>query len=156
MEIFLAGIIQGSQLGTSVHDQSYRRRIRAVLGEAFPEAVIYSPAEEHPNSVMYEDRKGRRVFFEVMKRAAKADLLIAYLPEASMGTAIEMWITFHAGKKVVVISPMKENWCLKYLSHHICSSLDDFERFVRSGDLARLLARGEEEKRRRRLETAEK
>ncbi len=156
MEIFLAGIIQGSKLGTSVHDQGYRRRIRAVLGEAFPKAVIYSPAEEHPDSVMYENRKGRRVFLEVMERAGGADLLVAYLPEASMGTAIEMWIAFNAGKKVVAISPMKENWCVKYLSHYVCSSLDEFERFVRSGGLRRLLSGVQEERSRSRDETAEK
>lgn len=156
MEIFLAGIIQGSELGTSVHDQGYRRRIRAVLGEAFPKAVIYSPAEEHPDSVMYDDRRGRRVFLEVMERAGGADILIAYLPEASMGTAIEMWIAFNAGKKVVAISPMRENWCVKYLSHHICSRLGDFERFVRSGGLKRLLSRAQEERSRSRHETAEK
>ena len=145
MEIFLAGIIQGSERGTSVHDQGYRKRIRAVLAEALPGAAIYSPAEEHPDSVFYDDGKGRGIFFEIMERAAETDLMIAYLPEASMGTAIEMWIAFHAGKTVVVISPMKENWCLKYLSHRICPSLDDFGRFVRSGELQTLLATGKEE-----------
>jgi len=138
MQIFLAGIIQGSELGVSIHDQSYRRRIRAVLREVFPDAVIHSPAEEHPNSVNYGDRKGERVFFEVMKRAGEADLLVAYVPEASMGTAIEMWIAFNGGKKVVTISPMKENWCVKYLSHHVFPSLDDFEHFARSGGLKRM------------------
>jgi hypothetical protein len=140
MEIFLAGIIQGSQRGISVHDQGYRTRIRAVLEEAFPEAAIYSPAEDHPNSVLYRERKGKRIFFQIMKRAAGVDLLVAYLPEASMGTAIEMWIAFDAGIKVVAISPMKENWCVKYLSHRVCPGLDDFERYVRSGGLKRLLA----------------
>jgi len=142
MEIFLAGIIQGSERGASVHDQSYRRRIRAALCEAFPEAVIYSPAEEHPDSISYEDYKGRSVFQEIMRKAAETDLLIAYLPEASMGTAIEMWIAFTHGKKVVAISPMKENWCVKYLSHHFCASLSHFEKFVRSGELSALLASG--------------
>jgi hypothetical protein len=142
MEIFLAGIIQGSERGTSVHDQRYRRRIRAVLDEAFPGAAIYSPAEEHPDSVTYEDGKGRKVFFEIMKKAAGSDLLIAYLPEASMGTAIEMWIAFKHGKTVVTISPMRQNWCVKYLSHHVCASLADFERFVRSGKLKSLLSSG--------------
>jgi nucleoside 2-deoxyribosyltransferase len=144
MEIFLAGIIQGSERGTSTHDQSYRGRIRAVLKEAFPEATIYSPAETYTNSVMYDDRKGKKVFSEVMRRAGEADLLIAYVPEASMGTAIEMWIAFHAGKKVVAISPMKENWSVKFLSHRVCSSLDEFERFVRSGSLRRLFAQQKE------------
>lgn len=143
MQIFLAGIIQGSKRDDSIHDQSYRRRVRAVLKKAFPEAVIYSPQEEHPNSVKYDDRKGKRVFFEIMKKAAETDLLIAYLPEASMGTAIEMWIAFQRGKKVVSISPMQENWCLKYLSHHVCETLEDFEEFVRSGNLKALLGEGE-------------
>jgi nucleoside 2-deoxyribosyltransferase len=139
MKIFLAGIIQGSELGTSIHDQGYRQRIRAVLEEAFPEAVVYSPQEEHPDSVMYPDNKGQQVFFEIMERAKRADLVIAYLPEASMGTAIEMWIAFRAGKTVVAITPMESNWCVKYLSHHVCPNLADFEHFVRSGELRSLL-----------------
>lgn len=139
MKIFLAGIIQGSELGNSIHDQSYRNRIRAVLKIAVPDAVIYSPQEDHPNSVMYPDGKGREVFLEIMEKAGKTDLMIAYLPEASMGTAIEMWIAFHADKKVVAITPMGSNWCVKYLSHHVCDSLEDFEAFVRSGKLKSLL-----------------
>jgi len=139
MHIFLGGIIQGSEQGTSIHDQSYRERIRAVLKEGFPEAIIYSPQEEHPKSVMYPDGKGEKVLFEIMEAVKETDLLIAYLPEASMGTAIEMWIAFNAGKKVVTITPMEKNWCVKYLSHHVCSSLDDFERFVRTGELMSLL-----------------
>ncbi|MDP2897967.1 MAG: hypothetical protein Q8Q12_15640 [bacterium] len=144
MKIFLAGIIQGSELGNSIHDQSYRKRIRAVLKEAFPDAVIYSPQEEHPNSVMYPDSKGQEVFREIMEKAGKTDLLIAYLPEASMGTAIEMWIAFNANRKVVAITPMGNNWCVKYLSHHVCENLEDFEDFARSGKLRSLLqdARG--------------
>jgi hypothetical protein len=140
MEVFLAGIIQGSETDTSIHDQSYRRRIRKVLAEALPEACIYSPQEEHPESVTYEDCKGKEVLFEIMRRAGETDLLVAYLPEASMGTAIEMWIAYNRRKTVVAISPMKDNWCVKYLSHHICPSLKDFEGFVRSGGLNSLLA----------------
>ncbi len=139
MKIFLAGIIQGSELGDSIHDQSYRRRIRAVLKKAFPEALIYSPQEEHPDSVSYEDPKSEKLFFEIMRRVGEADLLVAYLPEASMGTAIEMWIAYKHGKAVVAISPMKDNWCVKYLSHHVCPTLEDFETFVRSGNLESLL-----------------
>jgi hypothetical protein len=138
MKIFLGGIIQGSELGNSIHDQSYRKRIRAVLAEAFPDAAIYSPQEEHPTSVMYPDGKGRGVFWEIMEKAAKTDLMIAYLPEASMGTAIEMWIAFNAKRKVVAITPMGNNWCVKYLSHHVCENLENFEDFVRSGKLKSL------------------
>ena len=139
MEIFLAGIIQGSERDNSIHDQSYRRRIRAVLKETFPEAVSYSPQEEHPDSVTYDDLKGNTIFFQIMSRVRDADLLVAYLPEASMGTAIEMWIAFNAGRKVVAITPMESNWCVKYLSHHVCANLEDFENFVRSGKLKSLL-----------------
>ncbi len=139
MEIFLAGIIQGSELGVTIHDQGYRRRIRAVLEEAFPDAVVYSPQEEHPNSVMYPDGKGQGVFFDIMARAKRTNLLIAYLPEASMGTAIEMWIAFNAGRKVVAITPMKSNWCVRYLSDHVCRDLADFEHFARCGRLQALV-----------------
>jgi len=51
VKMFLAGIVLGSEQGCSMHDRGYRRRIGAILKEAFHEAAISPPQEEQPNCV---------------------------------------------------------------------------------------------------------
>ena len=70
--------------------------------------------------------------------AARADVLIAYLPEASMGTAVEMWEAHRAGKPVLTISPLAENWVVRFLSTRVFPSLVAFESFVAEGELEKL------------------
>ena len=64
-------------------------------------------------------------------------MVIAYLPEASMGTAIEMWEAYQHGVAVVTISPMKHNWAVKFLSHALYADLEEFQAALRSGQLVR-------------------
>jgi hypothetical protein len=75
-----------------------------------------------------------------VERAAASDVVIAFLPEASMGTAVEMWEAHKRGVIVLAVTPMHENWTVKFLSTRIFPGLDEFERFVASGELARMLA----------------
>jgi hypothetical protein len=70
---------------------------------------------------------------------AEVDVLIAYVPEASMGTAIEMWEAHRHGRTVVTISPLKHNWAVRFLSHELYPDLDEFERALSDGRLARRL-----------------
>jgi hypothetical protein len=67
--------------------------------------------------------------------------VIAFVPEASMGTAIEMWEAHEPGRGVVLtISPLVHNWAIKYCSHAVYPDLEAFERAVQSGEIANLLA----------------
>src|SRR3989442_26252 len=100
MKFFLAGIMQGSHRGSHLHDQEYRERIRAVLREHVRGADVFCPYDEHRNSLEYEDDHGRRVFLRHIEQAAECDVLVAYLPEASMGTALEMWAAHRAARVV--------------------------------------------------------
>jgi len=84
------------------------------------------------------------VFQNLIECAADADILLAYLPEASMGTAVEMWEAFNRGKLVISISPMPKNWTIKFLSHKIFSNVEDFRRFAESGNLATLYSEHEQ------------
>jgi hypothetical protein len=68
--------------------------------------------------------------------AGQVDVLVAYVPEASMGTAIEMWEAHHAGVQVLTISPMAENWVVKLLSSRVFPTLEAFGAFVADGGLA--------------------
>lgn len=138
--VFVAGIIQGSLRDRSIHAQSYRERLVGLLRTAFPTLEVYCPIENNPNSLAYSDDAARATFLGLMARAAAADVLVAYAPEASMGTAIEMWQANRAGRLVVTISPMAANWVVRFLSDVVLPDIAAFERFVASGDFGRLLA----------------
>jgi hypothetical protein len=132
---FLAGIIQGSKRGLEVFDQGYRERIKAVLSETFPDSLLVCPVEEHPRSVHYGDAKARSTFFENIAKAKQSDAVIVYLPEASMGSGIEMWEAHHHGVPVFSITPLTSNWVVRILSSAVFPDLEAFEVFVRSGGL---------------------
>ena len=132
--------IQGSHTAPTVHSQSYRERLVGLLRATFPEAEVYCPVENYPASLTYSAQEARATFLGLMARAGEADVLVAFVPEASMGTAIEMWQAHRRGRVVVTISPMAVNWAVRFLSTALLPDIDAFERFVRSGELARLLA----------------
>lgn len=141
MQFFIAGIIQGSIEELEVHSQEYRVRIREMLKKHFPEAEVFCPVEHHPNSLYYAFEKGQRTFFDLMARAGEADVLVAFLPEASMGTAIEMWEAFQRGRVVLAISPLWENWVVKFLADVVLNSLEELEAYIVSGQLKALIER---------------
>ena len=129
--IFIAGIIQGSRKGKVLHNQDYRKDLKRILNKYFPEARIIDPVAVHPESVYYTYETGKKVFHDSIKEALSSDLVIAYLPEASMGTAIEMWECHRKKVPVWTISPLRENWVVKFLSKKVFSSLNDFESYLK-------------------------
>ena len=139
MQIFLAGIMQGSLAHRAVHDQDYRRHLKELLAEHLPEASVYDPRDKHTGSVGYDDATGREVFFRHNRMCREVDVLLAFVPEASMGTAVEMWEAYTHGAAVITISPLKVNWAVRFLSHAIYADLAEFEAELCSGRLARLI-----------------
>jgi hypothetical protein len=137
MRLFLAGIMQGSHLGQVLHHQGYRRRLKQLLADHLPEAKVYDPLADHQDSVNYGDEQGRRVFLEHNRMCGEVDVLLAFVPEASMGTAIEMWEAHRHGRIVVTISPLQHNWAIRFLSNEIFDDVDQFEQALVSGTLAR-------------------
>jgi len=129
---FLAGIIQGSNTGKTLQNQDYRDKIKANLRKYFPDAKIFDPMDKHPDSVNYDYRTGESVFLGYIKLATQCDCVIAYLPQASMGTAIEMWECYKKDVPIWTISPMKENWSVKFLSKRIFESLEEFEKYLKA------------------------
>jgi hypothetical protein len=139
MRIFLAGIMQGSHLASVIHNQDYRARIKSMLTEHIPGAQVYDPLADHTNSLEYDDHRGREVFFHHNQMSAEVDVLVAFVPEASMGTAIEMWQAYRSGRVVVTISPLVLNWTVRFLSHELYATFEDFAAAVECGALARRL-----------------
>lgn len=135
LRIFIAGIIQGS-LPTTTHPQDYRSEIADMMRRAFPDSEVFNPVEEYPDSIAYDDAKASAAFFDLMDRAEKCDVLVAFIPEASMGTAIELWNAHHAGALVVTVSGLTLNWVVRYLSDLVVESLPALEKCIESGQLA--------------------
>jgi len=144
LRFFIAGIMQGSRADIGIHDQSYRQAIRAAIRACFTEAEIVDPIELHPDAgLSYGPQEAKRAMLELAEEAARADVLIAYVPQASMGTAVEMWQAYQTGRPIFTISPLAENWVVKFLSTQVFPSLEDFESFVAQGELEKLLKSGE-------------
>ncbi len=137
MRIFIAGIMQGSRLDDQIVDQGYRARIAAALrAHASPDVEIVDPFELYPDSVGYGPEQAKRTLLDLLQRAGACDLLVAFAPEASMGTALEMWEAYRAGARVYTISPMRANWVVAHLSARVFDTLDEFIAYVEGGGLA--------------------
>jgi len=139
MRIFLAGIMQGSYAEAVVHDQDYRRHIRELLAAHFPDAEVYDPFAGHSNSIEYDAATGREVFFRHNEMCRGVDVLLAFVPEASMGTAIEMWEAYRHGAAVITIGPLEHNWAVKFLSHALYADVQAFEAALERGEVARII-----------------
>jgi hypothetical protein len=140
MRFFLAGIMQGSHVEAELHDQEYRREITRLVREHFPGAEVYDPRAEHAESLGYDEDFGRSVFFRHNRMCRETDVLLCFVPEASMGTAIEMWEAHRHGAAVIAISPLRHNWAVKFLSHALYRDVAEFKAALRSGEIARLIA----------------
>ena len=140
MRFFLAGIMQGSHCGEVLHHQGYRTHLKQLIVQHFPESDVYDPLMDHGNSLDYDDATARRVFVNHNEMCRDVDVVIAFVPEASMGTAIEMWEAHRHGKVVVAISPLSHNWAVKFCSHHVYPDLDTFEHSLVSGQLQERIA----------------
>jgi hypothetical protein len=137
--IFLAGIIQGSLAESAIHSQDYRPAIKRLLAECLPQAQVYCPVAAHPNSLAYDDARGRSVFLDHVRMARESDLVVAYLPSASMGTAIELWEAHRHGTPTVAITPLAVNWVVRFLCDLVVADLDEFAAACRDGRVAALL-----------------
>ena len=135
MRVFIAGIMQGSLQGSDVVAQDYREQIAELITTRIPDTEIWDPNQIHPNGVDYVRDKAKRTLIEMAELAAKADCVVAYVPEASMGTALEMWMAHQAGVPVYTISPMTENWVVFTLSRGVFPTIEAFGEFVNSGGL---------------------
>jgi hypothetical protein len=145
--VFIAGIIQGSIPDGAVHSQDYRRELKEILEAHMPGARVYCPIENHPDSLAYDDDKARRVFFDHIEMVAASDCLITFLPEASMGTAVEMYAAREAAVPVITISPLSGNWAVKFLSDVILADTGEFRAYAASGALLKFLDKWHERQR---------
>ena len=142
MRFFIAGIMQGSHVEAVLHGQDYREQLTTLLGRFYPDSDIYDPRFEHRESLDYNDQKGRDVFMMHNRMCGEVDVVVAFLPEASMGTAIELWEAFRHGRRVVTISPLEKNWVVRYCSHLVLEDLSALEQALEDGTFQQVVAGG--------------
>jgi len=129
--IFLAGVMQGSR-AESIEDQGYRERLAAILARRLPAARVFDPFASHQRSIDYDDATAHAVFHKHLDQARRAALLIAFLPTASMGTAIEMHEARRAGVPIWSVTPLQANWVVRLYSDLVFASIEELD-----GHLAR-------------------
>lgn len=134
MKIFLAGIIQGSIAEARIHNQDWRTAIKDALTAHVADADVYCHFTQHPNSITYDLPMICRTLEDGNDRAAACDVLVAYAPSASMGTAIEMYLAAKHGALVLTISPLAANWVIRAYSDRIFETIEQFEKFLASGE----------------------
>ncbi len=135
MRVFIAGIMQGSRDDTEIEEQNYRREIVQLIRRYVPGVEILDPLELHPDSVTYDSERAKQTLLELAALAGRVDVLVAYVPSASMGTAIEMWHAYQGGARVYAISPMVDNWVVRSLSERVFTNMAAFVEFVAGGGL---------------------
>jgi hypothetical protein len=136
LRIFLSGIISGSLGGNQIHQQSYRDELRAVLKECMPAAQILCPWDMHPDALNFSPGQAREALAAEVEAAATSDVVVAYIPQASMGTAIEIWEANKRGVPVLAITPLIHNWVVMLTARQTFPTIEDFAEFARSGGLA--------------------
>jgi nucleoside 2-deoxyribosyltransferase len=139
MRVFLAGIMQGSRLDHLIDSQDYRQLISDALQRHLPHVEIIDPYALHPNSIHYDAETARTTFLTLTMAAAEADVVIAFLPQASMGTAMEMWSAFQAGKPIIAVTPLVHQWAIRFIANEILPDLDTLLAYIESGRLTAVL-----------------
>lgn len=126
---FIAGTMRGNLKDCSFVDQTYRNRIRNKINCCYPKAKIIDPYDSCDTEASNEISFGQQhvIYGREIRQAKSADIVVAYISEASMGTAIEIWAAYNAGKPVLIISPLIHNWTVKFLHDRLFKSLEDFE-----------------------------
>lgn len=127
MKVFIAGVMQGNRKDGKIHSQNYRKEITEVLARLKKNLKVVDP-----DTI---GEQAAEIFFRSNSIVGNVDLVIAYLPEASMGTAVEMWEAWKNKVPIITISPLKYNWVVKLLSSKVYSTVADFAKGVEIGEL---------------------
>jgi len=137
--VFIGGIMQGSRRENTIDTQDYRRIIGQCLCSHLHHVEVIDPFELHPNSIAYDTDEARRTLIALAQAAGQVDAVVVFVPEASMGTALEMWEAYRGGKPIFAISPLVYNWVVRCLATRVFADLEEFGAFVASGDFERSL-----------------
>ena len=133
LRVFIAGVMQANRFDTQLESQDYRLQISQVLRRHLPNVQLIDPWAENPNSVNYDEDRARHTFLTMTHKASEADLLIAYLPLPSMGTAMEMWQAYQANTYIIAITPFVHHWAIRFTANEILPDLGSLFSLLENG-----------------------
>ena len=139
MHVFIAGVMQGARLDHQIDDQNYRVRIADALKDHIPDVQISDPWAINPGSVDYDPARARSVFLNMTTLAGEADLLIAYLPTVSMGTAMEMWQAHQSETYIIAVTQRVHHWAIRFTADEILPDIETLLAKIENGSFSRLL-----------------
>lgn len=139
MRVFIAGVMQADRTDRFIEAQDYREKITHALRQKLPDVQVLDPFALHPNSVTYNDEEARTTFLTLTKMAGTADLLIAYLPKLSMGTAMEMWEAHQSQAYIVAVTPFVHHWAVRYTANEVLPDLETLLAHIENGRIPHLL-----------------
>jgi hypothetical protein len=139
LRVFIGGVMQGSRADDRINDQGYRQVITQLLQENLEGVEVIDPWALYPNNKVQDMEQARLAFLHTSILAQEMDLMVAYLPEASMGTAVEIWEAYRAGVPIFSISPMQENWVIRLFSSRVFPTIEAFGAFIINGGLGSAL-----------------
>lgn len=135
MKVFIAGVMQGNLKELGVVSQTYRMDLLMILKKHIRGVEVIDPDVTDPDRLKYDNVEAGGMFFKYCDIAKEVDLLISYVPQASMGTAIEMWQAFNSGVPIITISDMKHNWVIRLLSSEIYPDIATFEKNIQQSEI---------------------
>ncbi|MCD4656478.1 MAG: hypothetical protein K8S87_02925 [Planctomycetes bacterium] len=148
IKIFVSGIVHGSR-ENDVYPQCYRKRIVDVIEKSWQSAIVICPTIVNSKSLTESVTETAKAFEQQLSLLKKSNIVVAYIPEASMGTAIEIYNASMRGKYVVTITPLISNRMIRMFSHDIYDSVDSFEHACEIGKFKKDFSRFIIEKSRR-------
>jgi hypothetical protein len=148
---FLSGVMQGKKAdGAGVEgtvNQDYRAQMSDAIISADSTATVVEPwdlvgavckemyPEGTPQSDMFkDDAHVRRAFGVCVDAAAASDVVISYLPEASMGSAVELHAARQNGRVILAVAPgsMAGNWVVRSYADETFNSIEDLSGWLAS------------------------
>lgn len=133
LRVFIAGVMQANRRDTLMESQDYRMTLRESLRRHIPDVQLIDPWAENPGSLDYDDDQARHTFLTMTNKASEADLLIAYLPLPSMGTAMEMWQAYQNNTYIIAITPFVHHWAIRFTANDVLPDLESLLGWLENG-----------------------
>ncbi len=133
LRVFIAGVMQADRRDILMECQDYRLQLSEALRHHIPNVQLIDPWAENPNSLNYTEEQARHTFLTMTIKASEADLLIAYLPLPSMGTAMEMWQAYQGNTYIIAVTPFVHHWAVRFTARQILPDLDSLYELLENG-----------------------
>ncbi|MEZ4591638.1 MAG: MoaD/ThiS family protein [Chloroflexota bacterium] len=133
LRVFIAGVMQANRQDTLMESQDYRLMLSEALRRHIPDVQLIDPWAENPGSLDYDEDQARHTFVTMTNKASEADLLIAYLPLPSMGTAMEMWQAFQNNTYIIAITPFVHHWAIRFTANDVLPDMESLLGWLEDG-----------------------